>query len=129
MTSEPGSYRPNIRLYILVAIAVVVTTIVLASTGPTPATQSTGTVSRLGGVCLQLERWGLFGWDIIGQSYSVADVEDGRWHLPPTTSPPCEVVEDQEYVVLLPDGALPDSYRVCGLADEQGCLEFQLVSG
>ena len=128
MTSEPGPYRPNIKLYILVGLLIVVTTIFLASTGPSPTTESTGSVTRLGGVCLQLERWGLFGWDIIGQSYSEADVEDGRWHLPPTTNPPCEIVEEQEFVVLLPEDAPLDSYRVCGLADDRGCLEVQLVS-
>ena len=129
MTEERGPYRPNIRLYLVVFVLIVIVTIVLASTGPSPTTQSTGTVARMGGVCLQLERWGLFGWDILGQSYSAADLADTTWHSPPVTNPPCEIVEEAEQLVQLPLGAPPDVYRVCGLADERGCLEFELVTG
>jgi len=33
-------------------------------------------VTRSGGVCLQLEQWGLFGWVIRGQTYTESDLAD-----------------------------------------------------
>lgn len=110
----------------VLAVAAIV---LMASNGPRPVAESSGVVSRLGGVCLQLERWGLFGWAIGGQAYTETDIADGDWHSPPSSSPPCEQVPEAEYVVTLPADAAPDVYRLCGLADERGCFEFRLTAG
>lgn len=101
--------------------------VVMATTGPRAGTETTGLITRTGGVCLQLEQWGLFGWVIVGQTYSEADASEGTWNTPPRASPPCEDVPEAEYAIMLPREASPDVYRLCGLADEAGCLTFSLV--
>ena len=100
--------------------------VVLATTGPRPSTEISGTIRRIGGVCLELERWDLFGWKVIGQTHTVSDTQNGVWHEP-SDSPPCSTVPNQAYLVRMPFNALNDSYRICGLADEQPCLEFRRV--
>ena len=127
MTGERAPRGPNFRLYIVVGLAMVGITFVLASTGPSPEVKTTGSIERFGGVCLQLERWGMFGWDILGQTYSEADVERVRWNSPPTSNPPCEALPDAARLIFLHEGAAPDVYRICGLADELGCIEFELT--
>ena len=104
-----------------------VLTIVMASTGPEPETEMTGSIPRLGGVCLQLERCGLFGWDIVGQTYTAADQEGANWRNPPRSNPACEMVPEDEYLITLPANSPADVYRVCGLADERPCLEFTML--
>jgi hypothetical protein len=124
---EDTGRRPNPRTYIAVGVAIVILTIVMASTGPEPEAEMTGSIPRLGGVCLQLERWGLFGWDIIGQTYTTADQESASWRNPPRANPACEIVPEDEYLITLPANSPTDVYRVCGLADERPCLEFTLL--
>ena len=101
--------------------------VLMSITGPRPETESSGVITRAGGVCLQLERWGLFGWAIGGQTYSEADIANGDWHQPPSSNPPCEDAPEADYEVSLPPDAAPDVYRLCGLADERGCIEFTLL--
>ena len=108
-----------------IGLAAVAVILLMAVTGPRPPTQvTTATVTRTGGVCLQLEQWGLFGWVIRGQSHTASDTAEGVWHTPPSPNPPCEDAPIGEQEVRLPEGAAPDVYRVCGLADDLGCLEF-----
>jgi hypothetical protein len=110
-----------------IAIAATVLLIVMWSTGPRPAIESSGLITRTGGVCLQLEQWGVFGWVIRGQSFTETDVEEANWHTPPSTSPPCQEVDPEDREVKLPADAVPDVYRVCGLADDLGCIELRLT--
>ena len=74
-----------------------------------------------------MEQWGLFGWVIVGQSHTEADIEEANWHTPPSSSPPCQEVVDNERDISLPSDLGPDVYRLCGLADSLGCLEFTLA--
>jgi hypothetical protein len=113
------------RLRIVVtALAAAAVVLLMAFTGPNPETQVTSTVTRTGGVCLQLEQWGLFGWVIRGQVYTESDLANSDWHTPASSSPPCEQAPIAEQEVRLPASADPDVYRVCGLADDLGCLQF-----
>ena len=114
----------RLRVIAVVAAAVVVV-VFMAFTGPRPDTEvATAIVTRSGGVCLQLEQWGLFGWVIRGQTYTEADLSGANWHTPPASNPPCEDTPTAEREVRLPDGAVPDVYRLCGLADDLGCRQF-----
>lgn len=108
-------------------MAAVILISLMSFTGPRPETESSGVITRTGGVCLQLERWGLFGWVIGGQTYSESDITSGNWHRPPSSSPPCEETPEAEHEISLPPDAASDVYRLCGLADERGCLEFILT--
>lgn len=105
---------------------VVAFVVVLAVTGPRPSTEISGSILRLGGVCLELERWSLFSWEVVGQTFTVEDVSTGVWHQPAET-PPCASVNEQLYRVRMPFDAPHDVYRLCGLADSQPCLEFKRV--
>lgn len=101
--------------------------VVLGLTGPRIEAEASGPVRRTGGVCLQLERWGLFGWDVVGQTYAVIDVRRGRWH-PPRDPPPCDSsIPEQLYMVRLPTDTPNGRYRICGLGDAEPCLEFRKV--
>lgn len=80
----------------------------------------------MGGPCLQLERWDLFGWNVVGQTYSIVDTRTGAWHAP-VADPPCVELSDREILVRLPIDSSFDIYRLCGLADEQRCIEFRRV--
>jgi hypothetical protein len=105
------------------AVAIVV---VLAATGPRLEQEASGPIRRYGGACLQLERWGLLGWRALGQSYTVADIRDGTWHEL-QEPPPCAPVPDQTYMVRPPSDAPTGSYRICGLSDDEPCLEFRRI--
>lgn len=70
----------------------------------------------------------MFGWVIVGQTYTESDLIDAIWHTPPSPIPSCQQAPEEEYVVRLPSDAVPDVYRLCGLVDELGCLEFRLTS-
>lgn len=112
---------------ILAGLALVVALlVVLATTGPRPETEISGSIRRFGRVCLQLERWDLFGWSVIGQTHTVSDTQNGIWHEA-SDRPPCAFVPEQTYLVRMPVEAPNDSYRICGLADEQACVEFRRV--
>lgn len=109
---------------VVIALAAAAAILLMAFTGPSPETQVTSSVTRTGGVCLQLEQWGLFGWVIRGQVYTESDLADSDWHTPASSNPPCEHAPISEQEVRLPEGAAPDVYRLCGLADDLGCLQF-----
>lgn len=110
-----------------IALASIVLIAVMSFTGPRPQAESRGEIARVGGACLQLEQWGLFGWVIVGQTYSELDVAGAEWRSPPSSNPPCDDAPEAEYTVRLPADAVPDVYRVCGLDDEGECLQFRLV--
>jgi hypothetical protein len=109
---------------VVIAVAAAAVILLMAFTGPNPETQVTSSVTRTGGVCLQLEQWGLFGWVIRGQVYTESDLADSNWHTPASSNPPCEQAPIGDQEVRLPQGAAPDVYRLCGLADDLGCLQF-----
>jgi hypothetical protein len=112
---------------VLVAAAAVIP--VMAFTGPRPETEiSSPMITRSGGVCLQLEQWGLFGWVIRGQTYTESDLVEANWRTPPSSDPPCEQVPTAEQAVRLPEDAPSDVYRLCGLADDLGCVSFGLTA-
>lgn len=97
--------------------------VVLALTGPRVDEEVESSIRRSGGVCLQLERWGLFGWKIVGQTHTVSDMQSSVW-VPPLDDPPCDVVSERDYLVRVfdqPTGV----YRLCGLADDNDCVEFR----
>jgi len=96
-----------------------------AATGPRPGTEVSGSVRRAGGVCLELERWSLLGWTVVGQTHSVTDMQNSVWR-PPQEDPPCAQVPEREYLVRV-FGERTGIYRLCGLADENPCVEFQRV--
>lgn len=73
-----------------------------------------------------MERWDLFGWNVVGQTYTVDDTRTGTWH-PPVENPPCMELADRQILVRLPPDAPSDVYRLCGLADERACIEFRKV--
>lgn len=100
--------------------------LVLASTGPRPDAVYSGVVWRVGGPCLELERWDLFGWNVVGQTFSIADTSTGDWHRP-VPDPPCVELSDREILIRLPTDAPDDVYRLCGLADDRSCVEFRRV--
>jgi hypothetical protein len=77
-------------------------------------------------VCLELERWTLFSWSVVGQTYTVEDVASGAWHEA-VDDPPCVQVSEQNYRIRMPADAPYDVYRLCGLADDQQCLQFKRV--
>ena len=108
------------------AVALLALFVVLSSTGPVTEGELTGNFRRLGGPCLELERWGLFGWDTVGQTHSLTQLTNGNWQ-PPQADPPCQDVEDQLILVRMPLEAPDDTYRICGLADDRACITFSLV--
>ncbi len=112
-------------LIVLAALALSLL-VVLALVGPQPDRTVSGVIRRRGGVCLELEKWGLLGWTVIGQSYTVSDIGTGTWH-PPVEEPPCTSIPEALYLIRLPFDAPSGVYRICGLADDQGCTEFRRV--
>ncbi len=122
-----GDQSPILRVGLISGVAVAALVILLASTHPRPADEYAGVVRRLGGPCLELERWDLFGWNVIGQTYSVDDTRTGTWHdaVPDPPSRPFD--DDVQILVRLPLDAPEDIYRMCGLADERACIEFEKV--
>ena len=117
---------PRLKKILAGSALVIALLVVLATTGPRPETEISGSIRRFGGVCLQLERWDLFGWSVIGQTQTVSDTQNGIWHEA-SDRPPCAFVPEQTYLVRMPVEAPNDSYRICGLADEQACVEFRRV--
>lgn len=112
----------------LVAIAALVAGLLalLAVTGPSPATEVSGSFHREGGVCLDLERWALLGWRSVGQTHSIGDTQQGVWHEP-VLDPPCQDAPEQTYLVRFPRDAANGVYRICGLRDDNPCLEVRRV--
>jgi hypothetical protein len=100
--------------------------VLLASTGPNPEAEFTGSIRRMGGPCLRLEQWGLFGWSTIGQTESLTQAITGEWQTP-SEDLECQDIGDSLILVRMPLNAPPDSYQICGLADDRACLTFDLV--
>lgn len=99
----------------------------LAATGPNPATEASGPIRRAGGACLQLERWTITGWQVVGQSYSVGDIRDGIWH-DAVDPPPCTPgISQQIYMIRPPFDAPVGIYRLRGLDDSNEDLEFRRI--
>ncbi len=97
--------------------------VLLALTGPQVEEEVVSSVTRPGGVCLQLERWGLFGWRVVGQTHTVSEMQASAW-TEPVDDPPCAVVEERSYLVRVFDQP-PGVYRLCGMADDNACVEFR----
>lgn len=100
--------------------------LLMASTGPNPDQRLTSNFRRVGGPCLELEQWGMFGWKVIGQTHVLSQTTSGDWQAP-TEDPPCNDIDDTQILVRMPLNAPFDEYRICGLADDRGCITFQLV--
>lgn len=100
--------------------------LLLATTGPNPDELASGTIRRFGGVCLELERWQLFGWGVVGQTYTVADTQNGIWHKA-IDDPPCAAIPHGTWLIRPPFDGPNGAYRICPLADTEPCLEFTRV--
>ena len=98
---------------------------VLALTGPPVEMEVTSVVRRTGGVCLELERWSLLGWRVVGQTHTVDAMQGGVWQAP-GADPQCAVVEERAYLVRVFDQPT-GIYRLCGLADDRACVQFRRV--
>ena len=118
------------RLKLLIAgvLALVAFLALMSLAGaPRPEEEASGIVRRQGGACVELERWGLFGWRTTHQAYSITDVVYARWHRP-VTEPPCDATDNQaSRLIRVPLDTTPGVYRICGLDDERGCVEFRMV--
>ncbi len=108
------------------AVAIAGLFLLLSLTGPNPDEEASGSVHRLGGACLTLQEWGLFGWTVVGETYTIADAQNGRWHIP-TKPPPCQDVPVQTYLIRLPFDGPEGTYRICGLADDEPCVNVRRV--
>lgn len=100
--------------------------VIMAVTAPPVDEEVEATVRRSGGVCLQLERWTPFGWATVGQTHSVADIRNSLWR-PSVENPPCAAVPEREYLIRI-FAEPPGIYRMCGLADDNACMEFRRVA-
>lgn len=115
-----------VRRLVVLGVAIGALLLLLVSTGPRPADEYSGVVRRLGGACLQLERWDLFGWSVVGQTFTIDDTRTGAWKVP-VPDPPCRELSDRQILVRLPRDAPDGVYRLCGLADDRACMEFRRV--
>lgn len=97
----------------------------LGLTGPEVDEEVTSSLRRSGGVCLELERWTLLGWSVVGQTHSVRDMQSSSWQ-PAVDDPPCAEVPERHYLVRV-FAQPPGVYRVCGLADDNACFQFRRV--
>lgn len=99
---------------------------VLATTGPSPDEEVSSVVQRHGGACLRLERWGLIGWETVGITQTIADTQQANW-MGEAPMPECQDAPIQTYLIRLPRGAPDGTYRICGLAETEPCVEFRKV--
>lgn len=97
----------------------------LGVTGPYFDEEVDSSLRRRGGVCLELERWTLLGWSTVGQTHSVRDMQSSTWR-PPVDDPPCVEVPERNYLVRV-FAQPPGIYRMCGLADDNACVQFRRV--
>jgi hypothetical protein len=97
----------------------------LTLTAPRVDDEVDAAVRRTGGVCLELERWTLLGWSTVGQTHTVEDIRRSRWG-PAVSDPPCAAVPERAYLIRV-FAEPPGIYRLCGLADDHGCLQFRRV--
>lgn len=98
----------------------------LALTGPEVDEDVASSLRRAGGVCLELERWTLLGWSVVGQTHSVRDMQSSSW-VPAVDDPPCADVPERNYLVRV-FAQPPGIYRLCGLADDNACVQFRRVA-
>jgi hypothetical protein len=63
------------------------------------------------------------GWRTVGQTHTVQDIRRSVWR-PTVPDPPCAPVPERDYLVRV-FSEPPGIYRLCGLADDNGCLEFR----
>lgn len=117
----------RVRWALGLAFGAVALLVLLSTTGPNPDETFTGNIRRLGGPCLTLERWGLFGWRTIGQTETVTQTISGDWQEP-SDDLGCSDVEDSLILIRMPPDAALDAYRICGVADDRACLTFRLTS-
>lgn len=120
--------RPILKTRFLIGagVGLLALLILLSSTGPNPDTEFTGRVRRLGGPCLTLEQWGLFGWATIGQTTTLTQATTGKWQNL-SDGLECNDVDDSLILVRMPIGAKPGVYRICGVADDEACTTLHLV--
>ncbi len=97
--------------------------LLLALTAPRVEEEVDAALRRAGGVCLELERWTLLGWFTVGQTHTVQDIRRSAWR-PATSDPPCAEVPERDYLVRV-FAEPPGIYRICGLADDNGCVQFR----
>jgi hypothetical protein len=114
------------KVVISTGVGLLALVVLLYSTGPNPETEFSGSIRRMGGPCLTLDQWGLFGWTTIGQTASMTQATTGKWQLP-SDDLGCDDVDDSLILVRMPIGSRPDAYRICGIADDTACLTLQLV--
>lgn len=114
------------RVLIGVGVGLLALLVLLSSTGPNPETEFSGSIRRMGGPCLILEQWGLFGWATVGQTATMTQATTGKWQTP-SDDLGCEDVDDSLILVRMPIGSNPAVYRICGAADDRACLTLQLV--
>lgn len=119
---------PAKRLRALIGggIGVIALVALLSATAPRAEVEMNATIRRMGGPCLQLEQWGLFGWVLVGQTAAMTQATNGDWQ-PPGDDLECMDVEDRLVLVRLPLDARPDTYRICGLADDRACVTVEAV--
>ena len=97
--------------------------VILAVTAPPVDQEIDAAVRRAGGVCLELQRWTLFGWSTVGQTHTVDHIRKSNWRRA-VPDPPCVLVAEREYLVRVFTEP-PGIYRLCGLADDNGCIQFR----
>lgn len=97
--------------------------LILAVTAPPVDEEIDAAVRRVGGVCLELQRWTLFGWSSVGQTHTVEHIRKSSWR-PAVPDPPCAQVPEREYLVRVFTEP-PGIYQLCGLADDHGCVQFR----
>ncbi len=114
------------RIVIGSLFGVVALLALLAFTGPTTDREISGVVQRLGGPCLTLERWGLFGWAPIGRTTDLPQATRGVWRDFENQAA-CEDIVDSVILLRMPIGVEPGVYRICGTADDLACLIVRVV--
>lgn len=114
------------RIVIGSLLGVVALLALLAFTGPSADREISGVVQRTGGPCLNLERWGLFGWTSIGNTNSLPQATRGEWDAVDTEAA-CNDITDSVVLVRMPTDTEPGVYRICGTADALPCLTVRVV--
>jgi hypothetical protein len=95
----------------------------LAVTTPPVDEEIDSSVRWRGGVCLQLERWTLFGWDTVGHTHTVEDTRKSNWK-PAAADPPCADVPERDYLIRVFTEP-PGIYQLCSLVDDDACIQFR----
>jgi hypothetical protein len=93
------------KVVISTGVGLLALVVLLYSTGPNPETEFSGSIRRMGGPCLTLDQWGLFGWTTIGQTASMTQATTGKWQLP-SDDLGCDDVDDSLILVRMPIGSM-----------------------